>query len=158
MVAIADEKPDKDFELEWVFTQYEDGEAVAKIAKILGRSESYVYAQMKQRPEKYEDIKKVLEEKHNRRIRRIRGLADRHIEEFLEGLDKQQASEKIETINRISKDTSSRVQLSDGKATENIGLGGMPFEVTFVKNYEGLPPETAEDGTQETDDRCESDD
>jgi hypothetical protein len=131
------EKPDKEFELDWIYTQYEDGEAVAKIAKILGRSESYVYAQMKQRPKEYEDIKKVLEEKHNRRIRRIRGLADRHIEEFLEGLDKQQASEKIETINRISKDTSSRVQLSDGKATENIGVGGMnrPFSVLITKTY-----------------------
>jgi len=65
------EKPDKEFELDWIYTQYEDGEDVAKI---LGRSESYVYAQMRQRPKKYEDIKKVLEEKHNRRIRRIRGL------------------------------------------------------------------------------------
>ena len=96
------EKPDKEFELDWIYTQYEDGQAVAKIAKILGRSESYVYAQMKQRPKKYEDIKKVLEEKHNRRIRRIRGLADRRIEEFLEEIDKQQASERIETVTVIT--------------------------------------------------------
>lgn len=142
------EKPDKEFELDWIYTQYEDGEAVAKMAKILGRSESYVYAQMKQRPKKYEDIKKVLEEKHNRRIRRIRGLADRRIEEFLEEINKQQASERIETINRISKDSSSRVQLSDGKATENIGVGGLnrPFKVLITKTY------ASEDKDKESDD------
>ena len=142
------EKPDKEFELDWIYTQYEDGEDVAKIAKILGKSESYVYAQMKQRPKKYEDIKKVLEEKHNRRIRRIRGLADRRIEEFLEEITKQQASERIETINRISKDSSSRVQLSDGKATENIGVGGLnrPFNVLITKTY------ASEDKDKESDD------
>ena len=132
------EKPDKEFELDWIYTQYEDGESVAEIAKILGRSESYVYAQMKKKPQEYEDIKKVLEEKHNRRIRRIRGLADRRIEEFLEEITKQQASERIETINRISKDSSGRVQLSEGKATENIGVGGLnrPFNVIITKTYE----------------------
>jgi hypothetical protein len=45
-------KEKTDFELDWIYARYEDGEAVAKIAKILGRSESYVYAQMKQRPKK----------------------------------------------------------------------------------------------------------
>ena len=132
------EKPDKDFEVDWIYAQYEDGKAVSDIAKTLGKSESYVYAKMKQKPEKYEDVKQIREEKHNRRLRRIRGLADRHIEEFLEGLDKQKASERIETVNRIAKDYATRVQLVEGKATENIGVGGMnkPFEVIITKTYE----------------------
>ena len=110
------------FETMWVFAQYEDGKAVSAIAAEMGRSEGFVYAKLKQKPEKYEDVKKIREERYNRRLRRIRGLGDRHIEEFLEGLDDKEASERIETINRISKDISNRVQLSDGKATENIEI------------------------------------
>ena len=136
---MADEKSKvgKDYERDWIYGHYEDGESVAEMAKILGKSESYVYAQMKKKPQEYEDIKKFLEEKYKRRIRRIRGLADRRIEKFLEGLDDKEASERIETINRISKDSSSRVQLSEGKATENIGVGGMnrPFSVLITKTY-----------------------
>ena len=72
-----------DFELEWVFAQYEDGLSVTSIAKELGKSESYIYAHMKQRPEKYEDVKRIREENHNLRIRRIRGLADKVILEYM---------------------------------------------------------------------------
>ena len=130
-------KEKSNFERMWVFAQYEDGKAVSAIAAEMGRSEGFVYAKMKQKPEKYEDVKKIREEKYNRRICRIRGLSDRHIEEFLEGLDKKQVSERIETINRIAKDYANRVQLAEGKATENIGMAEMnrPFNVLITKTY-----------------------
>jgi len=65
-----------DFEMDWIYAQYEEGISVAAIARELGKSEAYVYAHMKRKPEKYEDVKRIREENHGLRIRRIRGLAD----------------------------------------------------------------------------------
>ncbi len=62
------------------------GRAVCEIAKELGKSEGYVYARMRRKPEKYEDVKRIREENHNVRIRRIRGLADKLVLDYLEGL------------------------------------------------------------------------
>ena len=45
-----------EFELDWIYAQYEEGISVAAIAKKLGKFEAYVYAHMKRKPEKYEDI------------------------------------------------------------------------------------------------------
>ena len=78
------EEQNMDYELEWVYARYGNGDAVADIARQLEKSESYVYASMKQLPEKYEDVKKIREEKHDIRIRRIRGLADSITLEYLE--------------------------------------------------------------------------
>ena len=63
----------RDFELDWIYAQYEDGLSVAAIAKELGKSESYIYAHMKRRPQAYDDVKKIREEIYNRIIRRVRG-------------------------------------------------------------------------------------
>ncbi len=65
----------KNFEIEWVFAQYEDGFRVAAIAKELNKSESYIYAHMKRRPKAYDDVKKIREEIYNRIIRRVQGDA-----------------------------------------------------------------------------------
>lgn len=70
-------KQNQNFEVEWIFAEYEAGRAVSEIAAELGKGESYVYARMRRRPEKYEDVKCIREEDHNRRICRIRGLADK---------------------------------------------------------------------------------
>ena len=81
------------FETMWVFAQYEDGKAVSVIAAEMGRSEGFVYAKLKQKPEKYEDVKKIREEKYNRRLCRIRGLGDKLVLQYLEELssDKEKA-------------------------------------------------------------------
>ncbi len=83
------EENKEDFELEWMFAEYGAGRAVSEIAKELGKSEGYVYARMRRRPDKYEDVKRIREENHNVRIRRIRGLADKRSEkhDIPEGLD-----------------------------------------------------------------------
>ncbi|MEE9371214.1 MAG: hypothetical protein V3W45_07075 [Sedimentisphaerales bacterium] len=80
------EENKEDFELEWMFAEYGAGRAVSEIAKELGKSEGYVYARMRQKPDKYEDVKRIREENHNVRIRRIRGLADKLVLDYLEGL------------------------------------------------------------------------
>ena len=130
----------KDFELEWVFAEYGAGRAVSEIAKELGKSEGYVYARMRRKPDKYEDVKRIREENHNVRIRRIRGLADTLVLDYLEGLaaDDKEAGEDIDRVNRIAKDYAHRVQLAEGRATENVGVGGvnaLPFTVIVQKTY-----------------------
>jgi len=144
-----------DFELDWIYAQYEDGLSVAVIAKELGRSESYVYALMKQRPEKYEDVKKVREQIYNRIIRRVRGVADKITLEYVESLlkiiddpqadedKKQKAFAEMDKVLRIAKQYSDRVLLAEGRNTENIGVGGTGITMIVQKNYPDK--ETAED-------------
>ena len=144
----------KNFEIEWVFAQYEDGLSVAAIARELGRSESYVYALMKRKPDKYEDVKKVREQIYNRIIRRVRGVADKITLEYVESLSKiiddpeadedkkSKAFAEMDKVLRIAKQYSDRVLLAEGRNTENIGVGGMPFNVVITKTYE---KETTED-------------
>ena len=50
-----------DFELEWVYAQYENGESITSIAAEIGRSEAYVYSKMHKKPDKYEDVKQARE-------------------------------------------------------------------------------------------------
>ena len=141
------EKQNKDFELDWIYAQYEEGVNVAAIAKELGKSEAYIYAHMKKRPEEYEDVKRILEEKYNRIIRRVRGLADKITLEYLEELKKTidnndltpkdgiKAFCEMDKVLRIAKQYSDRVLLTEGKATENIGVGGMPLTMIVRKTY-----------------------
>ena len=146
---LSTETQNKDFELDWIFAQYEDGMSVAAIAKELGKSESYIYAHMKQRPKKYEDVKKIREQIYNRIIRRVRGVADKITLEYVESLsniitdpdanedNKAKAFCDMDKVLRIAKQYSDRVLLAEGKATENLGLGGVqPFEVIITKTYE----------------------
>ena len=145
-----------DFELDWIYARYEDGDDVASIAKTLKKSESYVYASMKRVPKKYEDVKRIREENHNIRIRRVRGLADKIVLDYLEDIesDSEKASGAIDKVSRIAKEYAHRVQLAEGKNTENYGVNGkdgLPFEVIIMKTYETpdgeAPPDTpAEQG------------
>ena len=130
-----------DYELDWIYARYENGDGVADIARHLDKSESYVYAKMRRIPEKYEDVKKIREENHNVRIRRVRGLADKIVLGYLEeiGDDKEKVTSEIDRVNRIAKEYAHRVQLAEGKATENYGVNGkdgLPFEVIVMKTYE----------------------
>lgn len=145
---LSTETQNKDFELDWIYAQYEDGLSVATIAKELGKSESYIYAHMKQRPQEYEDVKKIREQIYNRIIRRVRGVADKITLEYVESLSKiitdpdadekqkAKAFDEMDKVLRIAKQYSDRVLLAEGKATENIGMGGMPFKVIITKTYE----------------------
>lgn len=144
------ENENMDFETEWIYAQYENGESVTFIAAELGKSEAYVYAKMRKKPDKYEDVKKVREETRNIRVRRCSSMADQIVLEYLEGVqgDSERVKEDIDKINRIGKEYANRSQLIDGKATERIGFdgkGGMPFEFIINKTYE-KPAEEPEDG------------
>lgn len=148
-----DEDDPKDYELEWIFAEYEAGRAVSEIADELGKSEGYVYARMRRKADKYEDVKCIREENHNVRIRRIRGLADKLVLDYLEELsgDGKEAGDDIDRVNRIAKEYAHRVQLAEGKATENVGVGGvngMPFNVVITKTYE-TSKEVEETSSQE---------
>ena len=142
-----------DYELDWIYARYENGDGVADIARHLNKSESYIYAKMRRVPEKCEDGKKIREENHNVRIRRVRGLADKIVLGYLEEVvdDREKASSEIDRVNRIAKEYAHRVQLAEGKATENYGVNGkdgLPFEVIIMKTYETpdgeAPPDSPE--------------
>ena len=153
---MADDKK-TDYELEWIYARYENGDDVASIAKTLKKSVSYVYASMKKVPKKYEDVKRIREENHNIRIRRVRGLADKIVQGYLEEIDgdTEKAYSQIDRVNRIAKEYAHRVQLAEGKNTENFGVNGkdgLPFEVIITKTYES-PSEDDE----VTGEKCESD-
>ncbi len=135
------ENENLDFDTLFIYSMYGDGESVTSIAAEIKKSEAYVYAKMRRRPEKYEDIKKTREEARNIRVRRVSALADKTIQTYLEGLqdDPDKAGENIDKINRIGKEYANRLQLAEGKATERIGIdgkGGLPFEVILTKTYE----------------------
>ncbi len=147
-----------EFELQWIYAQYEDGIPVSEIAAELGKAESYVYAQMRKKPEKYEDVKRIREEKYNLTLRRVRGLADKITMEYLERLDrklndpaildeeKDKLYAEIDKVQRIGKQYAERVQLAEGKCTQNVGVknaGGLPFNVVITKTY-GRPEDDPE--------------
>jgi hypothetical protein len=139
-----------DFEVDYIYSQYENGESVTTIAAEIGKSEAYVYAKMRRKPDKYEDVKVVREETRNIRVRRCSSLADRTVETYLEDLqdDREKAADNIDKVNRIGKEYANRVQLAEGKATERIGFdgkGGLPFEVVITKTYEKPKEETPDD-------------
>ena len=146
-----------DYELEWIYARYGNGDNVADIARHLEKSESYVYSRMQRVPEKYEDVKKIREEKHDTRIRRVRGLADKIVLDYLEDIetDKEKAGDAIDKVSRIAKEYAHRVQLAEGKSTENYGVNGkdgLPFEVIIMKTYEtpdGQAPQSEQDEIQE---------
>src|SRR6056297_1268200 len=86
-----------DFETEWIYSQYENGESVTSIAAEIGRSEAYVYSKMRKKPEKYEDVKLAREEARNIRVRRCSALADGIVQKYLEGM--QDDPEGTRTLN-----------------------------------------------------------
>ena len=93
-------------------------------------------------------------------ISKISELADEMTLEYLEELKKTindndltpkdgiKAFCEMDKVLRIAKQFSDRVLLAEGKATENIGVGGMnrPFKVLITKTY------ASEDKDKESDD------
>lgn len=138
----------KDFERQFIFLQYEFGTPVSQIAAAMGKAEAFVYAQLRTKPEKYEDIKRIREEQLNLTLRRVRGLADQITQDYLEHLQKKltEASDEqkeglykqIEQVVKIAKQYADRVNLAEGKATENLGIANanqIPFKMIVTKTY-----------------------
>lgn len=104
-------------------------------------------------------------DKKSELIRKISELADgvtlEYVKELSETIsdpeadtkDKQKAFREMDKVLRIAKQYSDRVLLAEGKATENIGVGGMnkPFEVTITKTYEvaKMPDEPSSSSKQD---------
>ena len=138
----------QDFTTMWIFAQYESGRSVSDIAAEIGINEGTVYAKMRVRPKTYEEIKKIREEKYCRRLRRVRGLADKIALDYLERLhrkiqdaetdkEKDALYGKIDEVLKIAKQYGDRVQLAEGKLTANIGNGnGLPFKIVVTETYE----------------------
>ena len=149
------DKKQKDFTTHWIFDLYEDGMAVSLIANEVKLTEQRVYEKMRQHPETYEDIKQVREKMYRTRIRRIRGLSDKITEGYLdrisdkiiacqsdEELDKLYEQIDINTVQKIGKTSSDRVQVAEGKATSIVGTpDGLPFQVLVTRLPEGKTPD-----------------
>jgi DNA-binding transcriptional regulator LsrR (DeoR family) len=131
---------------------YEEGRTVEQIAEAMGTAPSEVNALLAKR-DQTQTVQGTRHEKHVRDLRRIRALADGMTQKYLETLnavmddpdstadEKANAFGEMDKVIRISKLSSDRVLLAEGKTTENIGVEGsvgMPFNVVFTKTYEGL--------------------
>ena len=93
-------------------------------------------------------------------IRKISETADEITDEYLEELKKRirdtdlEPNERLnafcemDKVLRISKLFSDRVLLAQGKATENIGVGGMnrPFSMLITKTYASEDKDKESDG------------
>ena len=69
----------------------------------------------------------------------VKGLAATIKDPDADDAQKAKAFREMDKVLRIAKQYSDRVLLAEGKATENIGVGGsggMPFNVVFTKTYE----------------------
>jgi predicted transcriptional regulator len=110
---------------------YEEGRSVKEIAKAMGTAPSEVNALLA-KTDDTQTVQVARQEKHVRDLRRVRALADSMDE-------KANAFGEMDKVIRISKLSSDRVLLAEGKTTENIGVEGsvgMPFNVVFTKTYE----------------------
>jgi hypothetical protein len=140
----------KDFDKLFIFQEYESGTPVSEIASAMGKAAAFIYTVLRAHPEKYEDVKRIREEQHNLTLRRVRGLADKITQKYLEDLqeklnqpdldeeEKEAVYEQIEQVIKIAKQYSDRVNLAEGKATENIALGNagqLPFKMIVTKTY-----------------------
>ncbi len=139
---------------------YEEGQPLAEIAEAMGTAPSEVTALLT-KTDDTQTVEVARQEKHVRDLRRIRALADDMTMDYLEELravvrdenstaDKKKAAfGEMDKVIRISKLTSDRVLLAEGKTTENIGVNGaaeVPFNVVFTKTYE-LPNGESTDDT-----------
>ena len=80
-------------------------------------------------------------------IRQISGLADGITQKYVESLsktindpeatdeEKSEAFGEMDKVLRVAKQYSDRVLLAEGKATENVGVSGMPFTMIVRKTY-----------------------
>ena len=135
-----------------IMSMYEEGRTVEQIAEAMGTAPSDVHDLLAKR-DSAQTVQVTRHEKHVRDLRRIRALADSMTQKYLETLnaviddpdstadEKANAFGEMDKVIRISKLSSDRVLLAEGKTTENIGVEGsvgMPFNVVFTKTYEGL--------------------
>lgn len=135
---------------EFVELMYEEGRTLAEIADAAKKTIAEITARL-QKTGDDEDLEQTRKRKHCRILRRVRSLADAMTLQYLERLqetitrpdcDEEQkaaAFEDMEKILKIAKLYSDRVQLAEGKMTENIGLygeSGLPFQINFTKTYE----------------------
>lgn len=144
------DETNKEFQTQYILFMYEDGKSVSEIAAKIKKTESYVYAQLRKMPEKYEDIKRIREERYNLTLRRVRGLADKITLEYLEILDeklhrkgisdleKEKLYAQIDQVQKIGKQYAERVLLAEGKNTQNVGIhsGDIPIEVVIHQTLE----------------------
>lgn len=140
----------KVFDQQWICAQYEEGRPVSQMAAEMGKGIEFVYAQLRKMPEKYEDIKRIREERYNLTLRRVRGLADKITLEYLEILDeklhrkgisdleKEKLYAQIDQVQKIGKQYAERVLLAEGKNTQNVGIhsGDIPIEVVIHQTLE----------------------
>ena len=135
---------------ELIQAMYEEGRTVQQIAEAVGTAPSEVTALLAKR-DLTQTVQVTRHQKHVRDLRRIRALADGMTQKYLETLnaviddssstadEKKAAFGEMDKVIRISKLSSDRVLLAEGKTTENIGVEGsvgMPFNVVFTKTYE----------------------
>ena len=141
-----------------IMSMYEEGRTVGQIAEVMGTAPSEVNALLA-KTDDTQTVQVARQEKHVRDLRRIRALADSMTQKYLETLnaviddpdsaadEKANAFGEMDKVIRISKLSSDRVLLAEGKTTENIGVEGsveMPFNVVFTKTYESpAEPETS---------------
>ena len=133
-----------------IMSMYEEGRTVEQIAEAMGTAPSDVHDLLAKR-DSAQTVQVTRHEKHVRDLRRIRALADGMTQKYLEKLnaviddpdstadEKANAFGEMDKVIRISKLSSDRVLLAEGKTTENIGVEGsvaMPFNVVFTKTYE----------------------
>ena len=113
----------------------------------------------------------IADEKHGdeklERIRQISGLADGITQKYVESLsetindpeatdeEKAKAFGEMDKVLRVAKQYSDRVLLAEGKATENLGVGGMPFNVIITKTYEQEPDDASQQPEVTTDETDE---
>ena len=147
---------------ELINTMYEEGRTVEQIAEAMEIAPSEV-TDLLAKTDDTQTVQVVRQEKHVRDLRRVRALADGMTQKYLETLnavidnpdstvdEKKAAFGEMDKVIRISKLSSDRVLLAEGRTTENIGINGsaeIPFSVVFTETYE-LPPEAAELTTDE---------
>jgi len=135
---------------ERAMVMYEEGRTVGQIAEVMGTAPSDVHDLLSKR-DQAQTVQVARQHKHVRDLRRIRSLADGMTKKYLETLnaviddpdstadEKANAFGEMDKVIRISKLSSDRVLLAEGKTTENIGVEGsvgMPFNVVFTKTYE----------------------
>ena len=133
-----------------IMSMYEEGRTVKEIAEAIDKSLSEVN-NMLAKTDETQTVQVARHQKHIRDLRRIRALADGMTQKYLETLnaviddpdstadEKANAFGEMDKVIRISKLSSDRVLLAEGKTTENIGVEGsvgMPFNVVFTKTYE----------------------
>jgi len=137
---------------------YEEGKPVEQIAEAMGVSSPEI-TDLLAETDDTQTVEVVRQDRHVRDLRRVRALADGITQVYLENLQETLADPKstgeqkkaafgeMDKVIRISKLSSDRVLLAEGKTTENIGVNGggeVPFNVVFTKTYE-LPHGTTED-------------